>query len=86
MIAGKVKCYDRPHRHLNLSVPVKFQRQYSSSSLSSKDVGAGTTDRYLPNFVHPALYNLLQVLGVHYGEIECHLSLIYSLHTMPDSL
>lgn len=49
-------------------------------------MGAKITDWYLRNFVHLALYLLLQVLGVHHDEIERHLSLFQYLHTMIASL
>ena len=82
LVAGDVGHHDRPRRHLTSHVPMEFQRHYSSSALAATDVGAGITDRYLRNFVHPALYHLLQILGVHHGEIERHLTLLQSLHNM----
>lgn len=75
LVDGEVGRHDRPRRHMNLHVNVKFQRHYSSSSLSATGVGAGIADQYLLYFLNLALYHLLQIVGVYHGDIKRHLSL-----------
>lgn len=46
----------------------------------------GSLTNTCAKFMNPALYHLLQILGVHHGEIKRHLSLLQYLNTMVVSL
>lgn len=86
LVAGNLGSAGRTRRHLTSPVSVEYQRYYTSAALSATDVGIGITERYLRNFVHPALYHLLQILGSHHSEIERHLTLFSSLHELVSRL
>ena len=86
LVAGDFGSAGRTRRHLTSPVSAEYQRYYTSAALSATDVGIGITDRYLRNFVHPALFHLLQILGSHHSEIERHLTLFSSLHDLVSRL
>ena len=86
LVAGDFGSAGRTRRHLTSPVSAEYQRYYTSAALSATDVGIGISDCYLRNFVHPALFHLLQILGSHHSEIERHLSLFSSLHDLVSRL
>lgn len=70
------------HRHLTYPVSFKYQRYYNTTLLAASNDGIVITDQYLRNFVHTALYHLLQIPESYHSDSERHKFLLASFHEL----